>query len=305
MWLGSRHLAASGGSAARPSGEAGASRARPRPTHLRRGGPVTFYARLTIQQPDSAAVARIGFDALWRIGMSACACTQRSFAYAASRPLLTGGGEAARHRDRRCGRLAHGGSGLSTWPVCSTTGKLLTHKAEHPGTPSECPHLSLLPEDRRRGSRQHGVPAAAAWKKPEVAADRLLHHDPGPAPPEYLETPARCGGSAIGNTHTAALESDSRPAGGLMALRSTWAGRSSTCLNRTKGARRSSTASRPRQTRSVQTRRPGEGRQGELVPGLDGLVRGGGADHAARRGGAEGRSFSSPGADASGSGSGQ
>ena len=175
-----------------------------------------FYAR----PPNSLdhAVARIGFDALWRIGMSACLYSEvfrvRGFQVAADEVRQHGivtADVAAWLSGKKLGAVYLAG-------LLHDVGKLLIYKAASTQKPVGMPSPELVEAIAAEVHASIGVLVAHAWKLgPEVAAGIGFHHDPAQAPPEYLETARQVEVANIA-THTAVLSRQGQDCGGLMAL---------------------------------------------------------------------------------------
>ena len=175
-----------------------------------------FYAR----PPNSLdhAVARIGFDALWRIGMSACIHAEvfrvRGFQGAAGEVRQHGivvADVAAWLSGKKLGAVYLAG-------LLHDVGKLMVFKAAAPKKGVPIPDLALV---ERVGAQLHaaiGVLVAHAWRLgPEVAAGIGFHHDPSQAPAQFLETALQVQVANIA-THTAMLSREGQDCGGLLEL---------------------------------------------------------------------------------------
>ena len=175
-----------------------------------------FYAR----PPNSLdhAVARIGFDALWRIGMSACLYSEvfrvRGFQAAADEVRQHGivtADVAAWLSGKKLGAVYLAG-------LLHDVGKLLIYKAASTQKPVGMPSPDLVEEVAAEVHASIGVLVAHAWKLgPEVAAGISFHHDPAQAPLQYLETARQVEVANIA-THTAVLSRQGQDCGGLLAL---------------------------------------------------------------------------------------
>lgn len=175
-----------------------------------------FYAR----PPNSLdhAVARIGFDALWRIGMSACVHSEvfrvRGFQEAADTVRQHGivvADVAAWMSGKKLGAVYLAG-------LLHDVGKLMIYKAATTNKSQSMPDLDLV---ERVGAQLHasiGVMVAHAWKLgPEVAAGIGFHHDPSAAPAQFHETAMQVQVANIA-THTAVLSRQGEDCGGLLEL---------------------------------------------------------------------------------------
>ncbi len=175
-----------------------------------------FYAR----PPNSLdhAVARIGFDALWRIGMSACLYSEvfrvRGFQGAADEVRQHGivtADVAAWLSGKKLGSVYLAG-------LLHDVGKLLIYRAASTTQPVGMPSPALVEEIAAEVHSSIGVLVAHAWKLgPEVAAGIGFHHDPSQAPAAYLQTARQVEVANIA-THTAVLSRQGQDAGGLMVL---------------------------------------------------------------------------------------
>ena len=175
-----------------------------------------FYAR----PPNSLdhAVARIGFDALWRIGMSACLYSEvfrvRGFQAVADEVRQHGivtADVAAWLSGKKLGAVYLAG-------LLHDVGKLLIYKAASTQKSVGLPSPELVEEVAAEVHASIGVLVAHAWKLgPEVAAGIGFHHDPSQVPPEYLETARQVEVANIA-THTAVLSRQGQDCGGLLAL---------------------------------------------------------------------------------------
>jgi HD-like signal output (HDOD) protein len=175
-----------------------------------------FYAR----PPNSLdhAVARIGFDALWRIGMSACLYSEvfrvRGFqddANAVRRHGIVAADVAAWLSGKKLGGVYLAG-------LLHDVGKLLIYKAASPPRSGELPDHALVDHIATEHHASIGVLVAHDWKLgPEVAAGIGYHHDPLQAPAQYQECAMQVQVANIA-THTAELSRLGRDCGGLLAL---------------------------------------------------------------------------------------
>jgi HD-like signal output (HDOD) protein len=175
-----------------------------------------FYAR----PPNSLdhAVARIGFDALWRIGMSACLYSEvfrvRGFqedADAVRQHGIITADVAAWLSGKKLGGVYLAG-------LLHSVGKLLVYKAASPPRAGELPERELVERIAAEHHASIGVLVAHDWKLgPEVAAGIGYYHDPFQAPIQYQETAMQVQVANIA-THTAQLSRLGQDCGGLLAL---------------------------------------------------------------------------------------
>ena len=175
-----------------------------------------FYAR----PPNSLdhAVARIGFDALWRIGMSACLYSEvfrvRGFQEAADdvrQHGIVAADVAAWLSGKKLGAVYLAG-------LLHGVGKLMIYKAASAQRSDGMPSLGLVDRVASELNSSIGVLVAHAWKLgPEVAAGIGFHVDPSQAPAEYVETALQVQVANIA-THTAVLSRQGTDCGGLMEL---------------------------------------------------------------------------------------
>jgi HD-like signal output (HDOD) protein len=175
-----------------------------------------YYAR----PPNSLdhAVARIGFDALWRIGMSTCLYSEvfrvRGFQEAADsvrRHGIVAADVAAWLSGKKLGKIYLAG-------LLHDVGKLLVFRAASKPGPGTLPSPELV---NRMGTEHHaaiGVLVAFDWKLgEEVAAAIGYHHDPLQAPPRYQKAAMQVQVANI-STHTAELSRQGMDCGGLLTL---------------------------------------------------------------------------------------
>jgi len=175
-----------------------------------------FYAR----PPNSLdhAVARIGFDALWRIGMSACLYSEvfrvRGFQEVADEVRQHGivtADVAAWLSGKKLGAVYLAG-------LLHGVGKLMIYKAASTQRTVGLPSLSLVEKVADEVNASIGVMVAHAWKLgPEVAAGIGFYLDPFKAPPQYQETALQVKVANIA-THTAVLSRKGKDCGGLLEL---------------------------------------------------------------------------------------
>jgi len=175
-----------------------------------------FYAR----PPNSLdhAVARIGFDALWRIGMSACLYSEvfrvRGFQEAADEVRQHGivtADVAAWLSGKKLGAVYLAG-------LLHGVGKLMIYKSASTNRSVGMPSLALVDRVADEVNASIGVLVAHAWKLgPEVAAGIGFYLDPAMAPAEYLATARQVQVANIA-THTAALSRKGKDCGGLLEL---------------------------------------------------------------------------------------
>lgn len=175
-----------------------------------------FYAR----PPNSLdhAVARIGFDALWRIGMSACLYSEvfwvRGFQDQADEVRQHGivtADVAAWLSGKKLGAVYLAG-------LLHDVGKLVVYRAAATTEPVGLPNKDLVDRVAAELHPSIGVLVAHAWKLgPEAAAGIGFHHKPEDAPPEYFQTAMQVYVSNIA-THTADLSRQGQDCGGLMTL---------------------------------------------------------------------------------------
>lgn len=175
-----------------------------------------YYAR----PPNSLdhAVARIGFDALWRIGMSTC--------------LYSGVFRVRGFQEHADGVRRHGIvaadvaawiSGMKLGPaylagLLHDVGKLLVYRAASPRKPGTMPSEELVERMCQEHHATIGVLVAIDWKLGvEVAGGIGYHHDPDQAPPEHQETARQVHAANIA-THTAELSRQGSDCGGLLTL---------------------------------------------------------------------------------------
>jgi HD-like signal output (HDOD) protein len=175
-----------------------------------------YYAR----PPNSLdhAVARIGFDALWRIGMSTCLYSSvfrvRGFQEHA---------DSVRRHGIVAADVAAWLSGEKLGPVylaglLHDIGKLIIYRAASAPKRGELPSAHLV---QRICLQQHaaiGVLVAYDWKLgPAVAGGIGYHHDPDQAPEDHV-TIARQVQIANIAAHTAELSRKGTDCGGLLTL---------------------------------------------------------------------------------------
>lgn len=175
-----------------------------------------FYAR----PPNSLdhAVARIGFDALWRIGMSACLYSEvfrvRGFQEAADgvrRHGIIAADVAAWLSGKKLGAAYLAG-------LLHNVGKLMIYRAASTARPVGLPDAQLVEDVATKLYPSIGVLVAHAWKLgPEVAAGIGFHHDPTQAPPQYQEVAMQVQVSNIA-TYTAEFSRHGQDCGGLLTL---------------------------------------------------------------------------------------
>ena len=175
-----------------------------------------FYAR----PPNSLdhAVARIGFDALWRIGMSACLYSEvfrvRGFqedADAVRRHGIIAADVAAWLSGKKLGSAYLAG-------LLHNVGKLMVYRAASTSRPVGLPDPQLVEDVAVELYPSIGVLVAHAWKLgPEVAAGIGFHHDPMRAPPDYQEVAMQVQVSNIA-TYTAEFSRHGQDCGGLLTL---------------------------------------------------------------------------------------
>ena len=175
-----------------------------------------FYAR----PPNSLdhAVARIGVDALWRIGMSACLHAEvfrvRGFQEAADEVRQHGivvADVAAWMSGKKLGAVYLAG-------LLHDVGKLMVYKAAAGDKSKSMPSVDLVDRVGAEAHASIGVLVAHAWKLgPEVAAGIAFHHDPSQAPAQHLETALQVQVANIA-THTAVLSRQGKDCGGLLEL---------------------------------------------------------------------------------------
>lgn len=175
-----------------------------------------YYAR----PPNSLdhAVARIGFDALWRIGMSTCLYSTvfrvRGFQEKADEVRQHGivAAEVAAWLSReKLGPVYLAG-------LLHDVGKLLIYRA------ASAPKQGVLPSELlvdRIAAEHHGaigVLVAFDWKLGAAVAGGIgYHHDPDKAPPVFQPTARNIQIANIA-AHTAALSRQGTDCGGLLAL---------------------------------------------------------------------------------------
>jgi HD-like signal output (HDOD) protein len=175
-----------------------------------------FYAR----PPNSLdhAVARIGFDALWRIGMSACVHSEvfrvRGFqdqADSVRRHGIVSADVAAWLSGKKLGAVYLAG-------LLHEVGKLVVYRAASTTTAVGLPDMDLVEDVAAEVHASIGVLVAHAWKLgPETAAGVGFYHRPEMAPDEYQETAQQVQVASIA-THTAQLSREGRDCGGLLTL---------------------------------------------------------------------------------------
>jgi HD-like signal output (HDOD) protein len=175
-----------------------------------------FYAR----PPNSLdhAVARIGFDALWRIGMSACLYSEvfrvRGFqedADAVRRHGIIAADVAAWLSGKKLGAAYLAG-------LLHGVGKLMVYRAASTTRPVGLPDPELVEDVAAELHPAIGVLVAHSWKLgPEVAAGIGFQHDPARAPPEYQEIAMQVQVSNIA-TYTAEFSRHGQDCGGLLTL---------------------------------------------------------------------------------------
>ncbi len=175
-----------------------------------------FYAR----PPNSLdhAVARIGFDSLWRIGMGACLHSEvfrvRGFQDEADDVRNHGivvADVAAWMSGKKLGAVYLAG-------LLHDVGKLMVYKAAATNKSASPPDMEWVQSVGTALHASIGVMVAHAWKLgPEVAAGIGFHHDPAQAPPMYQATAMQVHVANIA-THTAVLSRDGKDSGGLLAL---------------------------------------------------------------------------------------
>jgi len=175
-----------------------------------------YYAR----PPNSLdhAVARIGFDALWRIGMSTC--------------LYSGVFRVRGFQERADSVRRHGivAADVAAWisgkklgptylaGLLHDVGKLLVYRAASPRKPGEMPSSQLVERMCQEHHSAIGVMVALDWKLGvEIAGGIGYHHDPEQAPPEHQETARQIHAANIA-THTAELSRQGSDCGGLLTL---------------------------------------------------------------------------------------
>ncbi len=175
-----------------------------------------YYAR----PPNSLdhAVARIGFDALWRIGMSTCLYSGvfrvRGFQEDA---------DAVRRHGIVAADVAAWVSGMKLGPaylagLLHDVGKLLVYQAASPRKPGTMPSKDLVERMCQEHHAAIGVLVAIDWKLGvEVAGGIGYHHDPDQAPAEHQETARQIQAANIA-THTAELSRRGNDCGGLLTL---------------------------------------------------------------------------------------
>lgn len=175
-----------------------------------------YYAR----PPNSLdhAVARIGFDALWRIGMSTCLYSGvfrvRGFQANA---------DAVRRHGIVAADVAAWISGMKLGPaylagLLHDVGKLLVYRAASPRRPGAIPSEALVERMCQEHHATIGVLVAIDWKLGvEVAGGIGYHHDPEQAPLEHQETARQIHAANIA-THTAELSRHGSDCGGLLTL---------------------------------------------------------------------------------------
>jgi len=175
-----------------------------------------YYAR----PPNSLdhAVARIGFDALWRIGMSTCLYSGvfrvRGFqehADAVRRHGIVAADVAAWISGRKLGPAYLAG-------LLHDVGKLMIYRAASPRKPGAMPSEALVERLCQEHHATIGVLVAIDWKLGvEVAGGIGFHHDPEQAPPEHQQTARQVHAANIA-THTAELSRQGSDCGGLLTL---------------------------------------------------------------------------------------
>ena len=175
-----------------------------------------FYAR----PPNSLdhAVARIGFDALWRIGMSACVHSEvfrvRGFqdqADTVRRHGIVTADVAAWLSGKKLGSVYLAG-------LLHEVGKLVVYRAASTTTAVGLPSLDLVDEVAASVHSSIGVMVAHAWKLgEETAAGVGFYHRPESAPEAHVEIARQVQIANIA-THTAKLSRQGQDCGGLLTL---------------------------------------------------------------------------------------
>ncbi len=175
-----------------------------------------YYAR----PPNSLdhAVARIGFDSLWRIGMSTCLYSGvfrvRGFQEQAD--------EVRRH-GIVAADVASWISGMKLGPAYLSgllhgVGKLLVYKAASPRKPGAMPSEAFVERICQEHHAAIGVLVAIDWKLGvQVAGGIGYYHDPDQAPAEHQETARQVQAANIA-AHTARLSRSGNDCGGLLTL---------------------------------------------------------------------------------------
>ena len=175
-----------------------------------------FYAR----PPNSLdhAVARIGFDALWRIGMSACVHSEvfrvRGFqdqADAVRRHGIVTADVAAWLSGKKLGSVYLAG-------LLHEVGKLVVYRAASTTTAVGLPDRELVDRVAAEVHPSIGVLVAHAWKLgEETAAGVGFYNHPEQAPDPFRATARQVQVANIA-THTATLSREGQDCGGLMTL---------------------------------------------------------------------------------------
>jgi HD-like signal output (HDOD) protein len=175
-----------------------------------------YYAR----PPNSLdhAVARIGFDALWRIGMSTCLYSGvfrvRGFqehADGVRRHGIVAADVAAWISGRKLGPAYLAG-------LLHDVGKLMVYRAASPKRPGPLPSEALVERMCQDMHAAIGVLVAFDWKLGvEVAGGIGYHHDPDQAPLEHQGTARQIHAANIA-AHTAELSRQGSDCGGLLTL---------------------------------------------------------------------------------------
>jgi len=175
-----------------------------------------YYAR----PPNSLdhAVARIGFDALWRIGMSTCLYSSvfrvRGFQEHA---------DAVRRHGIVTADVAAWISGEKLGPVyiaglLHDVGKLLVYRAATSPKRGQLPSTKFVERIAREHHGSIGVLVAFDWKLgSEVSGGIGFHHDPDKAPEEHTRIARQIQVANIA-THTAELSRKGTDCGGLLTL---------------------------------------------------------------------------------------
>lgn len=175
-----------------------------------------FYAR----PPNSLdhAVARIGFDALWRIGMSACVHSEvfrvRGFqdqADSVRRHGIVTADVAAWLSGKKLGSVYLAG-------LLHEVGKLVVYRAASTTTAVGLPDRELVDRVAAEVHPSIGVLVAHAWKLgEETAAGVGFYNRPELAPDAFTATARQVQVANIA-THTATLSRQGQDCGGLMTL---------------------------------------------------------------------------------------
>ena len=175
-----------------------------------------FYAR----PPNSLdhAVARIGFDALWRIGMSACVHSEvfrvRGFqehADTVRRHGIVTADVAAWLSGKKLGSVYLAG-------LLHEVGKLVVYRAAATTTAVGLPDLELVERVAQQVHPSIGVLVSNSWKLgDETAAGVGFYHHPEQAPDAFIDTARQVQVANIA-THTATLSREGHDCGGLMTL---------------------------------------------------------------------------------------